>query len=75
MDKIKKYKNYFIFSLLFFIICLCIFKPFIDNKRTLVWNIDSAGQYYPVFIYIGQWLRQFFLNILSLSFDFTFFDL
>ena len=33
--------------------------------RTLIWEKDGIGQYYPAFLYIGQYLRAFFADLAS----------
>lgn len=31
--------------------------------RELIWNVDGLGQYYPFFIYEGQWIRGMVANL------------
>lgn len=42
----------------FVVASLMIFAPVYRNGLTLVTNLDAVGQYYPAFLYIGQWLRE-----------------
>ena len=48
------YKAY---SLLFLPIALLVFFGLFSSGREIIWNIDGLGQYYPFFIYEGQWIR------------------
>ncbi len=53
------------FSFWFTIIAVVIFEPFYGKGLSFIWNVDGVGQYYPAFIYIGQWLRNQISNIFS----------
>ncbi len=35
------------------------------NFRGLIWNVDGIAQYYPFFVYEGQWIRGIFSNLLG----------
>ena len=43
--------------------------------KNLIWNIDSVGQYYPAFLYIGEYIRNFLSGLLSGKIIAPFFDL
>ena len=72
--KVRK-KTYLYYSIVFIILTAFGSKPFIDNKITTIWNADAAGQYYPAFLYIGQYVRNIFLNISKGIFSFPVYDL
>ncbi|MDO4479197.1 MAG: YfhO family protein [Lachnospiraceae bacterium] len=40
------------------ITALIAYSPFISPGRSMIWRIDGVGQYYPVFRYIGEYLRE-----------------
>lgn len=52
-----------------------VYSQFIAKGVTLVWNADALGQYYPAFLYIGQYWRTFLSNLLSGTFALPAFDL
>lgn len=53
----KKINEKFCYSIGFILIALIVFQPFYSQGISFVWNTDGVGQYYPAFLYIGQWLR------------------
>ncbi len=54
---------------------LAIVLPLYKTNHTLVWKLDSLGQYYPAFLYIGRWLRNIFASVTSGHPEISFFDL
>ena len=60
---LDKHKGEFIFTILFLIILIVGYYPLWKDQFSLVWNVDGVGQYYPAFIYTGQYLQNFFLGI------------
>lgn len=58
--KIKKEngRNKFLikYTCLFGLVVLLGFLPLFIAGRSFVWKTDAVGQYYPAFIYIGQWM-------------------
>ncbi|MEG2533971.1 MAG: hypothetical protein RSB04_13265, partial [Gordonibacter sp.] len=36
-----------------------------SNGRSLIWSVDGLEQYYPFFIYEGQWIREIVQNLVS----------
>ena len=56
------YKAY---SFLFVPFALLVFFGLLVSGREIIWNIDGLGQYYPFFIYEGEWLRGIVGNLLS----------
>ncbi len=56
--KFKPFRNiYFIYSVLFLLLLLVVFLPFIKEGRSFVWNVDGINQHYPILIYYGRLLR------------------
>lgn len=53
-----------VFFVLFAVLCHVGFYSFYDHKRSFVWQIDSAGQYFPSFVYIGKYLQRFFAGLI-----------
>lgn len=51
------------------------FFPYYSSGKSLIWETDGIGQYYPAFLYIGQWLRETISTLLHGSFSIRFFDL
>lgn len=52
------------YVILFALLCIVGFYPLYGAGKSFVWKIDSAGQYLPAFVYIGEYLRRFFGGIL-----------
>ena len=48
------------YTLLFIAVFAIIFAPFTIRGLSTVWEIDGVGQYYPAFLYIGQYIRDIF---------------
>lgn len=70
MEKRKiKIEGILLYTLLFVLVCLIIFIPFWTKGLSTVWEIDGVGQYYPAFLYIGQYLRDLFSTGKFASFD------
>lgn len=65
MDKLKIHlRAILIYSALFIAISLIGFYSIYGQGRTFVWGVDSAGQYFPAFVYIGEYLQRFFAGLL-----------
>ena len=73
MNKHTKYIG--IYSCLFCGIVIVVFGTFLENGKVIIWDTDAIGQYYPVFLYIGQWLRGMLSNILHRNFNIRLFDM
>ena len=56
---------YHAYSLLFIPLFVLTYLALPLSGREIIWNIDGLGQYYPFFIYEGQWLREIFGSIFS----------
>lgn len=54
---------FLLYTLCFAFIVLAVFSKYIISGKTLVWNLDGMTQHYPVYIYLGEWLREIFRNI------------
>lgn len=50
-------RKYLLFSVLFLFVIVVGYTPVYLSGKSLIWNIDGIGQYYPAFLYIGQYLR------------------
>ncbi len=48
---------YHAFSRLFIPLVILVLIGLPLGGRELIWNVDGLGQYYPFFIYEGQWIR------------------
>ena len=57
MELVKNGSCYKAYSVLFAPIALLVFFGLFSSGREIIWNIDGLGQYYPFFIYEGQWIR------------------
>ena len=64
-----KIKGILLYTLLFVVTCVLVFIPFTVRGLSSVWEIDGVGQYYPAFLYIGQFIRDFFSTGKFMSFD------
>lgn len=51
---------YVIYTLLFLILCIAIYSPFIINHKTFIWQVDGASQHYPTLVYYHRWLQSLF---------------
>lgn len=59
------------YSATFVFIIFIILAPVAVKGRTLVTDSDCFNQYYPVFVYIGRYIREGFSNLRIKQFDFT----
>lgn len=55
--------KYIVFSAVLLIMCLAAYSPLALRGKSIIWNTDSLGQYYPTFLYIGKYLRDFLTGI------------
>ena len=71
--KIERKKTFwFLYTLLFIMISVIIFSPFIIKGNSFIRDGDGFNQTYPVLIYIGKYLRELVKSGFSTSnFDFT----
>lgn len=63
------------YTLAFVFIAVLGYFPFWVSGTSLVWHRDGMGQYYPTFLYIGQYIREFIVNCMQGHFRPFFFDL
>lgn len=54
-----------IYIILFMVLSLVGFYPIYGQDKSFVWTIDSAGQYFPAFVYTGNYLQRFFTGLFS----------
>ena len=64
-----------LYSVSFVVILIIGFAPFFQSDLSFIWDIDGIGQYYPAFLYIGQYLREFITNIINGRFYLPVYDL
>lgn len=57
------------YTLIFILLWGFVFMPFYLRGLSTIWEIDGVGQYYPGFLYVGQYIREFFLTGKVTSFD------
>lgn len=73
--KVTVDKKILIYSLLFGIIIFLGYFPIWKEKLSIIWNVDGIGQYYPAFLYIGQYLQRTVAGILQGNFILPLYDL
>ena len=56
---------YHAYNVLFPIMALLVLVAIPLGGRELIWNVDGISQYYPFFVYEGQWIRSIFSNLLA----------
>ncbi len=65
-DPSRKRRVYFgCYTAAFIVVAFITLFVYPSNGRALIWNIDGIEQYYPFFVYEGQWLREIVSNLLS----------
>ena len=64
-----------LYTILFFLVALCGYLVLFKDGRSTVYASDGLGQYYPAFLYIGQYVQEFFRNLLRGTPAFPLFDL
>ncbi len=71
----KKNSIYLKYSVIFIVLSTIVFRSFIFEGRSLIWDEDGIGQYYPTFLYIGQYIRDCFIRFIAGDFRFPVYDL
>ncbi|MEG0416940.1 YfhO family protein [Gordonibacter sp.] len=65
-DPARKRKTYWkAYAASFCVLALAALFVYPSNGRSLVWSVDGLEQYYPFFIYEGQWIREIVQNLIS----------
>lgn len=65
-DPTRKRKTYWrAYTLSFVVVACAALFVYPSNGRSIVWSVDGLEQYYPFFIYEGQWLRDIFSSLFS----------
>ncbi len=65
-DASRKRTSYFAcYTIAFLIVSFVALFVYPSNGRSLVWSVDGLEQYYPFFVYQGQWLRSIFDGLIS----------
>ncbi|MCC8137156.1 MAG: YfhO family protein [Clostridiales bacterium] len=63
--KYRKIKNGIcLYTILFLLLVIIGYLPLWKNGLSVIWNVDGIGQYYPSFLYIGQYLRNFLSGLM-----------
>lgn len=57
-EKQKTRTLWLVYSALFVVFAFLALFVYPSNGRSIVWSIDGLEQYYPFFLYEGQWLRE-----------------
>lgn len=68
-------KSFLQYSIFFILLSIIGYSPFWTQGKSMIWKIDGLGQYYLSFLYIGQYLREYFVDCLHGSLEFPLFDL
>lgn len=63
LDKRRHYV--FVYSISFIVVALITLFVYPSNGRSMVWSVDGLEQYYPFFVYEGQWLRSIAEGVIS----------
>ncbi len=71
----RSFLRYFIgYTVLFVVMAVLIFLPYILQNKTLIWEADGLGQYVPKVYRFIQDLPEIFKDIFSGNFDFKQYD-
>ncbi|MEG0758939.1 MAG: YfhO family protein, partial [Raoultibacter sp.] len=57
-EKQKTRTLWLTYTILFVVFAFLALFVYPSNGRSLVWSVDGLEQYYPFFVYEGQWLRE-----------------
>ena len=68
-------KSFWGYNVIFALVCIIGYSSFWIRGKSLIWEIDGLGQYYPSFLYIGQYLRECFYNCFHGNFGLPLFDI
>lgn len=65
-NPVRRRKTYWAcYTLAFVIVAFIVLFVYPSNGRSIVWNVDGLEQYYPYFVFEGQWLREIASNLIS----------
>lgn len=62
---LERKKYYLSYTIIFFIISAIIFLPFLIRGRSFVNSSDGYNEYYPIYIYIRNYIRNFFECVIT----------
>lgn len=68
-------KSFWSYNAVFALVCIIGYSSFWMDGKSLIWKIDGLGQYYQSFLYIGQYIREYFYNCLHGNIIFPLFDI
>ena len=60
----KSYSNFAIYTIIFCLVIIFIYFPFIHQQHSFVWEIDGSKQHYPALAYLGIYIRETISNFL-----------
>ncbi len=72
----KKY-IFITYTILFTILCIVVFYPFYVNHLSLIWGLsgqDGISQHYAALTYYGEYIRNFFSNLIHGNFSLPMWD-
>jgi len=58
----KIFNKYFIYLIIFILICIIVFLPFILNGRSLIMEADASRQHFIIFCDYMSWLKDILFN-------------
>lgn len=73
-NKLERH-GWLLYNCLFIGIVFCGYYILLKDNLSLIYKIDGVGQYYPAFIYIGQYIQNFFTNLFHGNFTMPLYDL
>lgn len=74
-NRLIKLNQIRVYTVVFILIVMIGYLPFWINEKLPIYYNDGLGQYYPTFIYIGQWIRNQINNIVQGVFEISHYDL
>lgn len=64
-EKFDKIKYYLLYTVIFFFASAIIFLPFLIKGNNFISSADGFNEYYPTYIYVGQYIRNVFKCIIT----------
>ena len=68
-EKRQRRTYWLLYTATFILMTLLALNVYILNGLSIVWTVDGMEQFYPYFVYEGQWLREIFANLTSGNFE------
>ncbi len=54
-----------VYTICFLVLSLITVAIFLSGMRDIIWSVDGFQQYYPYFIYVGDWIRSIIGSVFS----------